>query len=78
MYNTPLGSGRYFAQYEAADAWQEAADEEANERLADMSVEEMAKKIWGDDAADIFASKFDDELKEKIISELAIEGWQPE
>lgn len=68
----------YFRKYEAAEIWQEAADEEANERLADMSVEEMAKKIWGDDAAEIFSSMFDDELREKLISELATEGWRPE
>lgn len=68
----------YFRKYEAAEAWQEAAEEEAAERIADMTIDEMASRLWGDDAAEIFASKFDEELTAKIIDELATEGWRPE
>lgn len=78
MYNTPPGTDRYFAKYEAAEAWQEAAEEEAYERIAGMTVEEMAERLWGDAAAEIFASKFDEELTAKVIDDLSTEGWQPE
>lgn len=65
----------YFRRYEHEERWQEAASEEADDRLDDMSVEEMATKIWGDDAAEIFRAKFEDELYEKLLQELADEGW---
>ena len=41
-----LTDREYFRKYEAEEQWQKAASEEADDRLDDMSVEEMATKIW--------------------------------
>ena len=70
-----LTDREYFRRYEHEEQWQEAASEEADDRLDDMSVEEMATKIWGDDAAETFRAKFEDALHGKMIQELADEGW---
>lgn len=70
-----LTDREYFRRYEHEERWQEAASEEADDRLDDMSIDEMATRIWGDDAAETFRAKFEDELYEKLLQELADEGW---
>lgn len=65
----------YFRRYEHEEQWQEAAAEEAEDRLDDMSIDEMASLLWGADDVATFRAKFEDALHEKMVQELADEGW---
>lgn len=65
----------YFRRYEHEEQWQEAASEEAEDRLDDMSVDEMAGLLWGADDVAMFRAHFEQQLSEKMVQELADEGW---